>query len=130
MNNEAQRVIVEHRHLDAEARALRILLDGGPDRLPIVFSALSTFASVLAEHLVHEHEVIDQALARKARRTGMTRSTLDDELRALVLDWQECLANWDEASAAREWSRFSEHLSALLARIQRRIAVEAELLRT
>lgn len=130
MSSESRRVVLEHRHLDAEAHALQGLLEGGPDKLPIVFTALSTFASVLAEHLMGEHQVIDDAMIRNAKRDGHTRGALADDLRGLVLDWEECLANWDEKSAREEWPLFSEQLGALLSRIRRRIAIEAELLRS
>jgi hypothetical protein len=128
MNSQVRRVEMEHRHLDAEAAALQDLLKGGPEQLPTIFQVLSGFASALAEHLMHEHAVLDAAL-RKRNPTGRSRAELDAELQALRWDWEECLSNWDERSAPAEWNLFADHLSGLLTRIRRRVALESDLLR-
>ena len=114
--------------MDAEATALAQLLEGGPGQLPVVFSALSTFANALAEHLLREHHVIGTALDGANAPTDLDRAAFGQELHALRWDWEELLSGWDETAAAADYELFAEHLAALLGRIRRRIHTEEALL--
>ncbi len=129
MKDEVRRVDLEHRHLDAEAAALQTLLDNGREKLPVIFVALSTFANALAEHLVGEHEVLNSAITRRPDCAEPSRAEMEDDLRALSLDWSECLSRWTEDQADAAWEPFRDQLSTLLVRIRQRVALESSLLR-
>jgi iron-sulfur cluster repair protein YtfE (RIC family) len=130
MEEELKRVIREHDDLDSAAGSLEALLHEGPEKLPLILEARSTFANDLSEHLLKEHDVLELALARRGNGDQFSRKRLDEELERLRWDWEECLASWDEESAAAQWDLFAEHTAALLSRVRRRISLETDLLRT
>lgn len=128
MRSDVRRVSFEHLQLDAEAAALQQLLEAGPENLPAIDTSLSTFANALAEHLLHEHDVIDSAMASQAVAAGYTPDQLRDQLETLRWEWEECLSAWDVGAVKTDWPSYSEQLKSLLLRIRRRIAVESDLI--
>lgn len=123
-----QRVLLEHRELDTAAADLERLVAFGPANRAEVFSKLAGYASLLAEHLIGEHEVIREAEdCRTARGEGSSHQART-ELEALRWDWEEYLSVWTDETAASDWDTFAEHSLVILARIRRRIAREDDLL--
>jgi len=120
LDPEIQRILDEHRRLDAAAAELETVVLSGPEHVQDVFGDLSRFASSLAEHLLDEEPVL-----KKANRTGGAGTRIDGRLRedlsALSQDWDEYIASWTPASAATEWPSFADHSLAMLGRVRRRI---------
>jgi hypothetical protein len=120
LDQEIERILDEHRRLDAAAAELETVVLNGPAHADEVFRELSSFASRIAEHLLDEEHVL-----RSANLGGRKESPLDgrlaEDLTVLSQDWDEYLASWTPASAKAAWPSFAEHSLAMLGRVRRRI---------
>ena len=128
MRDDIQRVIDEHRELDTSAADLERAIAFGPEKTGQVFTKLAGYASLLAEHLIGEHDVIRGAEDRHAALGRGQPHAARTELEALRWDWEEYLLVWTEETAASDWETFAEQSLAILDRIRRRIARENDLL--
>jgi hypothetical protein len=126
MQVDVARVRVEHEALDHEAAELQSLIMEGPSSCSDAFARLAAYASILSEHLLGEHDVLE--VAHRGREGSPQFGRMRTDLEALRWDWEEYLSIWTEDTASQDWETFSEHSLVLLDRIRRRIRHEDELL--
>jgi hypothetical protein len=127
LKSEVQRVLGEHRVLDHAAAELQNIVAAGPRRAPDAFHALSRFASSLAEHLLHEADLVSRPGLASAN-DNCNANAFQKELEELQTDWNEYLLTWDEGSARSDWPLFSQHSLAILRRVRSRIERENDLI--
>lgn len=125
MHADLARVRSEHDDLDRKADELQKLIIEGCDRCTEAFDRLASYANILSEHLLGEHDVLEDAHERgSARGAKQMRS----ELETLRWDWEEYLSIWTAGTARDDWDTFSEHSLVMLDRIRGRIRKENDLL--
>ena len=125
MHADIARVRREHDELDRQAGDLQFTIANGTSHSGETFAQLAAYASVLSEHLLGEHEVLEDA---QSRSTASGARQMRTELDALRWDWDEYLSVWTEESARADWDMFREHSLIILDRIRQRIRRENELL--
>jgi hypothetical protein len=128
MQADVERVLQEHSALTQASSHIESILIAGADRDCELFASLSQYATLLAEHLLGEHDVLQGAANRRGGHISGYATTMLTELDALRSDWEEYLTIWNEEKAADDWPSFAEQSAAILARIRRRIQRENELL--
>jgi hypothetical protein len=125
MHADIARVRSEHDDLDRRADELQKLIIEGSDRCADAFDRLASYANVLSEHLLGEHEVLEDA---HGRGTKQGAKQMRSELETLRWDWEEYLSVWTRDTAHDDWDTFCEHSLVMLDRIRTRIRKENELL--
>ena len=126
MQADVARVRREHDALEQSAAELQLLIAEGPSTCQQVFEQLAAYASVLSEHLLGEHDVLESA--QLGRETSLNFGSMRPELKALRWDWEEYLSVWTADTASDDWEVFMEHSLAILDRVRRRIRHENDLL--
>jgi hypothetical protein len=130
LDSDISRILAEHASLEQAATKLELLIRS--DRpVPEVFSRLSAFANELAEHLLNEHHILEEASRRSHPKAfDALEEQLQFDFAALRADWDEYLTGWSEQEARKDWDLFAEHTAVMIGRVRRRIQRENLVLRT